>query len=155
MSFQTVSGTTLGVRDPDDAVIYFAPGFDAFTTVGEVTEIGGGLGRQYNTYRHAPIATTQQTERKASFTFPPVEMRVGWDDNDTGQSILRDALRSNDVLTFQLTKQDGTQRYFTAQISKLVEDFGTVDNVVQGAVTLLIQSRPDTPYIDLWFRMFA
>jgi hypothetical protein len=55
--------------------------------------------------------------------------------SDAGQDICRTAADSQtQVLSIKITKQGGDIRYFTAQVSKFVENFGTVDNVVQGMI---------------------
>jgi hypothetical protein len=44
------------------------------------------------------------------------------------------------VLSFKVVKQNGSKRYFTAQVSKFTEDQGTVDSNVVGAMSLLRQT---------------
>jgi hypothetical protein len=108
--------------------------------VGEITDLGSGLGRQYNTVTHSPIATSQVIEKKASYKLGEIDMMCAWDMSDAGQDILRTAADSQtQILSIKITKQGGDIRYFTAQVAKFVENFGTVDNVVQGMFTLLRQ----------------
>jgi hypothetical protein len=45
-----------------------------YTTVGEVTDLGSGLGRHYNTVTHSPIATSQVIEKKASYKLGEIDM---------------------------------------------------------------------------------
>jgi hypothetical protein len=142
MSFETVAGSVLGVSASAPAT-YDLAGYGAsamvYTAVGEITDLGGSYGRQYNVVSHAPISTSQVTQKKGGFTLNPIELMMAWDQSDSGQDILRTAAATNSILTFELIKQGGDRRYFTAQVSKFVENMGTVDNVVQGSVTLLPQ----------------
>lgn len=142
MSFSTTAGSVLYVSTAAPAT-YDAAGYDAssmnYSPVGELTDLGSGYGRQYNNVEHAPIDSAQRTVKKGSYTLPPIDLVMAWDQSDSGQDMLRAAALDNSILTFMLIKQDGHKRYFTAQVSKFLENHGTVDNVVQGMVTLLPQ----------------
>jgi hypothetical protein len=123
-------GLTLAVSTAAPAT-YDAAGYGAltYTTVGELTDLGSGLGRQYNTVTHSPIATSQVIEKKASYKLGSIDMMCAWDMSDAGQDILRTAADSQtQILSIKITKQSGDIRYFTAQVAKFVENFGTVDN---------------------------
>jgi hypothetical protein len=121
---------------------YTESGYDAltWTKIGEITNVGSVLGREYNTSTHAPVDSAQQIEKKGSFKLGSAEFMMGWDEEDAGQIIVDAASRSYSVLSFKLEKQDGALRYFTAQVSKFVENNGAVDDNVQGALTLLRQT---------------
>jgi hypothetical protein len=119
------------------------PGFAALTWVqiGELTDIGSVKGRAYNTSTHAPISSAQQIEKKASYKLGKADMVVGWDGADAGQTLIETAANSNTaVYSFKLVKQGGGIRYFTAQVMEFIENFGTVDNIVQGKFSLLRQT---------------
>jgi hypothetical protein len=142
MAFETTAGSVLYVSTGVPAT-YDAAGYDAssmnYSAVGEITDLGSGYGRQYNNVEHAPIDSAQRTVKKGSYTLPPIDLTMAWDQSDSGQDMLRTAANDNSILTFRLVKQNGHKRFFTAQVSKFVENHGTVDNVVQGMVTLLPQ----------------
>src|SRR5207253_2599935 len=141
LTFETVAGSTLAVSAAAPAT-FDAAGYGAlaWTNVGELTDLGNNLGRQYNTVTHSPIQSAQVIEKKASYKLGEIDMICAWDMADAGQDFLRAAADSQtQVLSIRITKQSGDIRYFTAQVSKFVENFGTVDNVVQGAFTLLRQ----------------
>jgi hypothetical protein len=144
MSFETVAGSVLAVSASAPAT-YDLAGYGAsamvYTAVGEITDLGGGYGRQYNTVSHAPISSAQVTQKKGGYTLPEISLTMAWDESDAGQDILRTAALDNSIVTIQITKQSGDIRYFTAQVSKFAEQFGTVDNVVQGMVSLLPQKN--------------
>lgn len=112
----------------------------AWTLIGEVTDVGTVTGREYNTSTHAPVSSAQQIEKKASYKLGSSDFKMGWDENDAGQIMVDTASKNYSIPSFKLKKQDGALRYFTAQVSKFTEDNGTVDNVVQGSMTLLRQT---------------
>jgi hypothetical protein len=141
MSTHTVAGSKIFVSAALPTTMD-STGFAALTwaEVGEVTDIGSVLGRAYNTATHAPIGAQQQTQKKASYTLSNAEFVCGWDEVDAGQIIIGAGANSYDIYSFKLLKQDGMIRYFTAQVMQFVENNGTVDNIVQGAFTLLRQT---------------
>ena len=140
-AFETVAGSILAVTTQVPAT-YDAAGYGAsamvYTAVGEITDLGP-LSRTYATVSHSPIASRQVTQKKGSFTLDPIDYQMAWDQSDAGQDILRAAEDTDAILTFELTKQGGDKRYFTAQVSKVSENFGGSDNVNQAMITLLPQ----------------
>lgn len=141
MAFETLAGTALSVSVGVPAT-YDAAGYAAlsWTAVGEITSIDGGLGRDYNIVEHAPIATSQVVQKKGGYKLGTLDLTVAWDQSDAGQDLMRTAADDgNDILSIRIVKQGGDIRYFTAQVSKFLENFGTVDSVVNGAVSLLRQ----------------
>lgn len=155
MTYETVSGSVLGCTDASTGSV-FAVGFDVFTRIGEIVDLGAGYeGREYNVVSHSPVSARQARQTKGGYKLPPIEISMAWDQSDAGQDLLRTAAENNSVLTFELVKQGGDRRYFSAQVSKMIENLGTEDTVVAGAVTLLPQARADDVYTDLWFRIFT
>ncbi len=136
----TVAQTELFIAAAAPAT-YDAVGFAAlaWVKVGEITDVGSVTGREYNTSTHAPVDLAQQIEKKASYKLGSSEFKCGWDEEDAGQIMIDAASKNYSVPSFKLVKQDGAIRYFTAQVSKFTEDNGTVDNVVNGSITLLRQ----------------
>lgn len=137
----TVASTTVSIASAAPAT-FTAAGYLALTWVpiGELTDIGTVLGREYNTSTHSPIGSAQTVEKKASYKLGNADFTCGWLEGDAGQVMLTAAASSNAIYSFKVIKQDGTIRYFTAQVMKFIENLGTVDNVVQGQFTLLRQT---------------
>lgn len=143
MAYETVAGATLAVSVTPPSPDTTAAGYETaivYTNVGEITDLPGAAGRSYNTVEHAPIDTRKRNRKKGSYTLDDLTVTMAWDQSDAGQDICRTAALDDSVLTFKLTKQGGDIRYFTAQVSKFIENMGTVDNVVQGQMTLLRQT---------------
>lgn len=140
LNFETVAGSTISVATAAPAT-YDAAGYGAlsYTEVGEITDLGNGLGRTYNTSTHSPIKTRQVIEKKGSYRLGTLELMMAWDQSDAGQDLCRAASLDDSILSVKITKQGGDIRYFTAQVSEFTENFGTVDNVNQGKMTLLRQ----------------
>lgn len=141
MAFETLAGTVLSVSTGVPAT-YDAAGYAAlsWTAVGEITSIDGSLGRDYNIVDHSPIATSQVIQKKGGYKLGTMDFKVAWDQSDAGQDILRTAAdAASSVLSVRIVKQGGDIRYFTAQVAKMLEEFGTVDSVVNGMVSLLRQ----------------
>jgi hypothetical protein len=142
MSYETVAGSTLACTTSVPAT-YDAAGYGAtsmvYTAIGEITDLPGAAGRKYNTVEHAPVTTRLRQRKKGSYTLEDLVVQMAWDQTDAGQDLCRTASENDTVLTFKLTKQSGAVRYFTAQVAEFVEKMGTIDNVVQGQMTLLRQ----------------
>lgn len=137
----TVAGTSIWISAAAPASQTVA-GFAAltWTRIGEVTNMGSVSGREYNTSTHAPIDRAQQIEKKASYKLGTTEITVGWDEDDAGQMLVAAASKDYSVPSFKVIKQNGAIRYFTAQVSKFVEENGAIDDTVTGAITLLRQT---------------
>jgi hypothetical protein len=137
----TVAGTSISVSTalPTE---YTADGYQAltYTDIGELSDVGTGYGRAYRIVSHARVSSGQTLRKKGGYEFPPVDLTMAWDESDAGQEILMAASLDYSILSFRITKQNGERRYFTAQVSKMVENFGTVDDIVAGAATLLRQT---------------
>lgn len=143
LSYETVAGATLACSvtppSPDTTIAGFTTAI-VYTDIGEITDLPGVSGRAYNMVEHAPIATRKRSRKKGSYSLEDITVVMAWDQSDAGQDLCRTAALDDSVLTFKLTKQGGDIRYFTAQVSKFIENMGTVDNVVQGQMTLLRQT---------------
>ena len=57
-----------------------------------------------------------------------------------GQIIIEAAANNYTIPAFKVEKQAGAVRYFTAQVSKFIENLGTSNDTVKGAFTLLRQT---------------
>lgn len=139
--FETVAGTKLYVcatRPADNTVIAFAA--LTWVEVGDITNVGGVKGRDYNTSTLSTVGNGQDREKKGSFKLPDAEMECAWVEDDAGQIIVEAAANDNSIPAFKLVKQGGAVRYFTAQVKKFVENLGTSNDTVKGAFTLLRQT---------------
>jgi len=57
---------------------------------------------------------------------------------DSGQSELITALDSDDNYSFNVTLQDGTELYFSAQVMSYTANVGSVDQITSASITLEI-----------------
>jgi hypothetical protein len=141
IDFDTVAGTKLYVSIAAPAT-NTAAGYAAltWTEIGQITNVGGVLGREYNTATMETVGDAQVREKKGNFKLPNAEFECAWAESDAGQIILAAAANDFTTPSFKLVKQNGTSmRYFTAQVMKFVENLGGANDAVKGAFTLLRQ----------------
>ncbi len=144
LTVETVAGSTLSCSVTPPSPNTTAAGYSTaivYTLIGEITDLPGAPRREYNESEHAPIASRMRIRKKASYNLANMVIQMGWDQSDAGQDLCRTAADDDSVLTFKLVKQGGDIRYFTAQVKGLIENMGTIDNIVQGQLTLLPQSN--------------
>lgn len=143
LNFETVAGTVVAVSAAVPAT-YDQAGYNAlaWSNVGEITDVGNGqgLGRTYNTTEHAPVASRQRIKKKGSFALADFGLMLAWDEADAGQDILRAAETTDAIISVKIIKQGGNVRYFTAQVGEFQENFGKVDDINVGKVTLFRQT---------------
>lgn len=110
-----------------------------YTEVKEATDLGE-IGRVYNTVEHNPVKTRGKVKLKGSFDDGTQTIQLGWAPGDPGQAILEAALDDDDFYAFCLTHQNGTKKYYLAQVNSLPVNYGGVDNVTGTTVSLGIKS---------------
>jgi len=134
----TSAGTTIGVT-ADAATSYDASGFGAlvFDLIGEVTDLGE-FGREYAAVTHNPLGDRRTVKRKGSYNDGTVAMTVARVPGDSGQTVLQEALDSDDNYSFNVTLQDGTELYFEAQVMSYTTNVGSVDQITTASVSLEI-----------------
>lgn len=142
MTARTSAGTTLGISAALPAS-FDEIGFDAltYTSIGEVTDIGGDIGRIYNLVTHMPLASRATVKKKGSYNSGSVTIQLAIDDDDAGQVLAEAALASDANYSFALTLQDGTIRYFEAIVMGFPINIGGVDTITNGTITLEITAQ--------------
>lgn len=135
---RTTAGSTIGISATAPAT-YDDTGFAAltFAQIADVTDFGE-FGRTYNLVTHNPVADRRTVKRKGSFNDGAVTLQLGRDSTDAGQSAARLGLDNDDSQYFDITLQDGTKLYFSAQVMSFTYSLGNVDSITSGAVTLEI-----------------
>lgn len=134
----TSAGTTIGITS-DEPSSYDETGFGdlSFDLIGEVTDLGE-FGREYSLVTHNPLGDRQTVKRKGSFNDGSIAMTVARVPGDEGQTVLQEALDSDDNYSFNVTLQDGTELYFSAQVMSYTANVGTVDQITTASVTIEI-----------------
>ena len=137
---RTTAGSTLGISTTAPAT-YNDTGFGGLTfdLIADITEFGE-FGRVYNLVTHNPIADRRTVKRKGSFNDGAITLQLGRDGTDLGQIAVDTASDSDDSAYFELTLQDGTILYFSAQVMGFTYNLGNVDSITAGAVTLEIDN---------------
>lgn len=138
---QTSAGTTIGISAGLPATNDQA-GYEAltFTTVGEVTD-AGEFGREYNLVTHNPLATRATVKRKGSYNDGAMNLTLGRDVSDAGQTLLQTASDSDDNHAIEVTLQDGAKFYFQAQVMSYRTNIGSVDQITGASTVLEIDSE--------------
>ena len=135
---RTTAGTTIGVSASAPAT-YDAAGFGAltFTEIVEVTDFGD-FGRVYDLVTHNPVAGRRTVKRKGNFNDGAVTLQLGRDASDAGQALCRTALDDDSSYYFDITLQDGTDLYFSAQVMSFPYGLGNGNSITGGTITLEI-----------------
>ena len=142
INFDTVAGTKLFISTAqptaDTAAAYAAL---TWIEVGQISSVGSVKGREYSLSTLSIVGDGQDREKKGNFKLPNSEFECAWAESDAGQILIEAASKNFTVPAFKVTKQDATKiRYFTAQVSKFVENNGTANDTVKGQFTLLRQT---------------
>ena len=142
MTAMTSAGTTLGISASAPAT-FDEVGFEAlsFTDIGEVTNIGGNIGRQYNTVKHNPLASRATVKKKGSYDSGSVTIQLAIDRNDAGQVLANAALISDADYAFKMTLQDGSVTYFQGIVTAFPTTPGGVDSITEGQITIEITAN--------------
>ena len=123
---------------------YDQAGYEAltFSAIGEITNLGA-FGKTYNQLSHNPLAERNTQYRKGGYEYPEMPLEMAWDEEDAGQDIVRAALDSDNSYAFEITHQNGTVIYFTAQVFSYVTNIGTNQDVTTASSTV----RPDRDWL--------
>lgn len=136
----TSAGTTLAISASLPAsVTTTAYAALTYTTIGEVTD-GGSIGRTYNTVNHLPLGDRGTVKLKGSYDDGTMTVQLAYAPGDAGQALIETALDDDAFYAFALTLQDGTIKYFQAQVTSAPVNIGTADTVTGLTVNLSIKS---------------
>lgn len=138
----TSAGTTLSIC-PTLPANYDAAGFGAvgmtYTLVGEITDLGE-FGKEYNLITHNPLGDRKTYKLKGSYNNGSIQASMALDENDAGQTAMRTAQDSDSAVTFKVTLQDGTLKYFTGMVMGFRVSVGGVDAITSATSTIEIDS---------------
>lgn len=136
----TTAGSSLAISATLPAAVT-PTGYAAvtFTTINEITDLGA-IGRVYNIVTHNPVATRGTQKLKGSYNDGDMSVKMAYAPGDPGQALLLTALDDDDFYSFKLTLQDGTVKYFEAQVSSLPTEAGGVDTITGSTAALAIKS---------------
>lgn len=139
MTAMTAAGTILAISATAPNT-FDETGFGAlsFSDIGEITDIGGNLGRVFDLVTHQPLATRATQKYKGGYNSGSGTITMALDENDAGQLIAAAALLSDEAYSFKLTRQDGSIRYFRAMAMGFPETYGGVNTIVQRTLTIEI-----------------
>lgn len=139
MTARTSAGTTLAISATAPATFNQA-GFSAlsFTNIGEVTQIDGNIGRQYNLVTHMPLASRGTVKKKGSFNSGSMNVPLALDRDDAGQILAQAALLSDNDYSFRLTDQGGDILYCRGIVMSFPVTYGGVDAISTATISIEI-----------------
>lgn len=140
MTVMTSAGSTLALSATLPAT-EDAAGYNAltWTTVGEITDLGE-LGKEFNLVTYSPLGTRRVQKLKGSYNQGAMQMQMGRDTTDAGQTALQTARDSDAPYAFRLTLQNGTKLYFKAMTMGYKTNVGSVDQITAASATLELTS---------------
>lgn len=110
-----------------------------YTDIVEITDLGS-TGRTYNIVNHQPLSTRGVVKLKGSFNDGAKTVQAAYAPGDPGQALVATALDDDAFYSFKETLQDGTIKYFQAQVTSAPVNIGTVDSVTGTTFNLEIKS---------------
>lgn len=144
MGAMTSAGTFLGITASAPAT-FDETGFEAltYTEIGEVTDIGGDIGRVYALVTQQPLKTRATRKFKGSFNSGNMTLQLALDRDDAGQVLAKAALLSDNDYSFCLTLQDGSKTYVRGKVMSFPINVGSVDSITTATITIEITSDDD------------
>jgi hypothetical protein len=136
----TNAGTTIAISAGTPAAITVT-GYAAltYTAIGEITDTGS-IGRTYNIVNHSPVGSRGMVKLKGSFDDGTTTIQAAYVPGDAGHVLLETALDDDDFYSFKETYQDGTIKYFRAQVTSMPVNGGAIDSIVGTTIGLSIKS---------------
>lgn len=130
----TSAGTTFSISATQPAT-YDAAGFNAltWTLVGEVTDMGE-FGKKYNLVTHNPLGSRKTFKRKGSYDNGQMALQMARTPTDSGQTLIRTALDSDDSYAFKTVLQDGTILYGQGQVMSYTTNVGSTEQITAASV---------------------
>lgn len=138
MAVGTTAGTTIAISAGVPATFDVA-GYVAltYTDIGNV-EDAGEHGRVYAEVTFNPIAERGTQKFKGSFNEGNKTLSIGYDSDDAGMVLLKQALGSDNNYAFEVTYPNGDIDYFQAKVMSVVKQASTVDTIRMVSVELSI-----------------
>lgn len=136
MAVGTTAGTTIAISAGVPATFDVA-GYVAltYTDIGNV-EDAGEHGRVYAEVTFNPIAERGTQKFKGSFNEGNKTLSIGYDSDDAGMILLKQALLSDNDYAFEVEYPNGDIDYFQAKVMSVVKQASTVDTIRMVTVEL-------------------
>lgn len=136
----TSAGSTLAISSSLPAsVTPTAYAALTYTLIGEVTD-GGSIGRTYNIVEHLPLGARGKVKLKGSYDDGTMTVQAAYAPGNAGQILIETALDDDDFYSFKLILQNGTIKYFQAQVVSSPVNVGGADTVTGTTINLAVKS---------------
>lgn len=140
MSDMLAAGTIVALSATAPAT-FDAAGYNAVgvTTVGEVDDIQGDIGRLYNlVQRYALARAGAPSKKKGNFNDGNIQLPMALDYSDTGQNLVRTAVASANPYTFKITLPNAVIIYGQALVLGAPVNIGNTESFIMANATLEI-----------------
>lgn len=136
MSSFTSAGTQFALSASAPAT-YDSSGYGAlpYTTVGEIDDITGDIGRVYNLVSRTPLAKRGPVKKKGGYNDGNFTLALALDYDDTGQDLARTALGSDSAYSFKMTLQTGDVIYGQILVMGFTVNIGNTESFTNGTIT--------------------
>lgn len=136
MTSFTSAGTTFALSATAPAT-FDAAGYNALspTTVGEVDDISGEIGRVYNLASRTPLALRGPVKKKGGYNDGAFTLQLALDYDDAGQDLARAALASDSPYSFKMVLQNGDIIYGQILVMGFTVNIGSTESFTMATLT--------------------
>lgn len=139
MPVNTAAGSKLsiGTKTPaSDAAAYAA---DTYVEVGEIENIGE-FGDEVSSATFTALANRRVRKFKGTYDAGDLQLSVGFDSGDVGQSALNTALKDEGSAdyNFKVEFEDGDVFYFAGKVMSRRISVGSADDIVKANISIAI-----------------
>jgi hypothetical protein len=117
-------------------------GYDALTwiEVGEITDIGGEIGRVYDQIEVNNLKQRRKEYRKGPFSEGTPSITTNYAPGDDGQIAMATALDQDDNVSFCIELSDETRKYAQGIVLSAPFSIGNVSSVVSGTYNIALNT---------------
>lgn len=126
--------------------------------VGEITEISD-ISKTFDIVEHNPIATRKTQKIKSSFDIGDLVLTVAFVQDDDGQVVAHNSIKTDNYISIKIVLQDNTTFYFYGKMNSSKKVIGSTSNIVSANLNLIINSEVIETYgflltINNWYSYY-
>lgn len=141
MSVQTAAGAKFSIGTTASASVLSDYTADTYAEVGEIESMGE-FGDQVSPVNFTALANRRVRKFKGTYDAGEMQLTVGFDGNDAGQTALNSALEdsSSDDYNFKVEFEDGDVFYFSGKVMSRRINVGAADSIITATISVAINS---------------
>lgn len=138
---RTSAGSTVDVS-ADLPASYIEADYELVTPWGYVGLISnvGEYGRTYQDVTFNPLDTRGTIHRKGTFDEGQLPLQCAYDPSDAGQTVLKAAALTDDLISIRITLQSGEIQYYTGQVFSATVAVNDANSITMGNYTIQLES---------------